>query len=142
MDSFYIWGMETTLKVSELRIGNRIHYESNEITVIEINGIRNRVSCIWVDDEYIADYPIETLKPIPLTEDWLVRFGIINGEWFKNSSYKITYSYGLDGCYDFIHRNANHNIEMCITFIKHVHQLQNIAFALTGEELILDSKKD
>jgi hypothetical protein len=74
-------------------------------------------------------------KPIPLTEEWLLRFGFEKkyknyemGDFmfFKGSCSRISYKLSLIGIN-----------------IKHVHQLQNLYFALTGEELKLkDDEND
>ncbi len=71
--------------------------------------------------------------PIPLTEEWLVKFGLAVDKWFIDESFKITKDehYGWE-----IHvQNATHTQAIAFAYIKYVHQLQNLYFALTGEEL-------
>ena len=73
---------------------------------------------------------INHFEPIPLTEEWLVKLGFEKLEgwddmyYFKIGDFQI-YEYNVSG-YEF------DDFE-----IKHVHQLQNLYFALTNEELIL-----
>ena len=75
-------------------------------------------------------------KPIPLTEEWLLKFGFektkhtgyydkkwLSGDFFFDGKKLLVITEGLiDG--DFID-------------IKFVHQLQNLYFCLTGEELTI-----
>ena len=110
---------------NELRIGNWItaryedDYAVNQIAV-------NAVSEIGVNRFYgETEFYIENCEPIPLTEEWLVRFGFRKGTkgWFK--------TYG---------KNLKFNLYMYRKH-EHVHSLQNLYFALTGEELILTPNK-
>jgi len=85
----------------------------------------------------------KNIEPIPLTEEWLLKFGFelyesgyyfpykINNQWEKDNWYFCAnYRYNqIDIC----HRG---NLGSLIRFdIKYVHQLQNLYFALTGTEL-------
>ena len=68
------------------------------------------------------------LKPILLTEEWLLKFGF---SIFKNM-------YFIKGmqiwkCNDLFLCNKNG------IYIKYVHQLQNLYFALTGKELTYEN---
>jgi hypothetical protein len=82
----------------------------------------------------VADF-YHHVKPIPLTEDWLFRFGFEkHGEWYiKRSLYHEDISISLKhqkttfGC----------NEEYEIKNIEFVHTLQNIYHSFTGEELTL-----
>lgn len=108
----------------EVRIGNWVNEQGLELRVGMINS-----------------EVLESAEPIPLTEEWLVRFG------FKPSEAKTAkkYIYYSDS-YNF--RNAKvvckngYDARVVIAGMviktKHVHQLQNLYFALTGEELEYD----
>lgn len=64
------------------------------------------------------------LKPIPLTEQWLLKFGLSNRKIW------VFEIFGDN------HRGFHISSEGGEwLFIKYVHQLQNLYFALTGEEL-------
>ena len=78
----------------------------------------------------------ESYDPIPLTEEWLINFG------FE----KIKSSYKEADIYDFVNRiyfdMANQSLKFNgISFLsiipEHVHTLQNLYFALTGQQLKL-----
>jgi hypothetical protein len=72
--------------------------------------------------------PMRIVQGITLTEEWLVKFGV--NKLHKN----IKVSYWND---DFLHEQMTLRINETLIKIKHVHQLQNLYFALTGEELTL-----
>jgi len=75
----------------------------------------------------------EKYKPIPLNEEWLVKFGFEKDKSAFIYGYYALYNneiYWSGGVYSAC--DSISNIE-----IKYVHQLQNLIFALTGEELTL-----
>jgi len=121
-----------TMDAKELRIGNFVHASIKSgkgrtvihtITAINISNI----------DCGIGSFNFE---PIPLTEEWLLKFGFIyrgiyyhfpNHDIFKLEQYKNKNAYWL--------RYYNEDID-CVR-INYVHQLQNLYFALTNTELTL-----
>jgi hypothetical protein len=122
------------MKASELRIGNLVDLGNRIAKVIEINHL----ACVVVDleetQDTIEDY--ERTKPIPLTEEWLLKFGFeldIEDDGYSKGKYKASVS--DEGCIFFIY-DSYYPIEICE--FKYIHQLQNLYFALTGEELILN----
>lgn len=79
------------------------------------------------------------LEPIPLTEEWLLKFGF---EKNFNNFYEKLINKDED---DFIGKLTDYFFAYYIDkkdnypliYIKYVHQLQNLYFALTGEELTI-----
>jgi hypothetical protein len=125
------------MKASELRIGNYVNFKNREdiffcevITLDKCGYIH--LQRIFKDNLHNDDQPesIEDITPIPLTEDWLLKFG------FVSNPYQDRYEN------EFIHVECNKTrgiTELWIErmpHIKYVHQLQNLYFALTGEELL------
>ena len=116
------------MEAKELRIGN---YGK------EITHSTNRVVRVKKDHfEDMVRGEID-LFPIPLTEEWLVKFGFeLEDEkiYYHLDSYEDIYI--TKTSYSFSIYNATHftNIKQGI---KHVHQLQNLYFALTNEELTI-----
>ena len=105
------------MKANELRIGNWV---LNQGEPIELTKQKFKMAVI--------SFNCQEIKPIPLTEEWLVRFGFKkrkcgNYIWWIHARIQFTDKMELliDG---------NLWIE-----IESVHQLQNLYFALTGEEL-------
>ena len=82
------------------------------------------------------DHDLDYAKPIPLTEEWLLKFGFdeITPKYYvlnidENNSF--TYYYTFSGGF------WHFEFEGISIKIKYVHQLQNLYFALTGEELTI-----
>jgi hypothetical protein len=103
------------MEENELRIGNWVLSPTQGEIQIE-NG--------WQIDEG------EEVKPIPLTEEWLIKFGFeysdLNGD---SGLWKIP-PFQIYGKYNqFIY---DYRLD-----VNYVHQLQNLYFALTGEELTI-----
>lgn len=122
------------MKASELRIGNFIQTDYEGILeVININSEGfDYVDCRKPNFKALGRFEVEvSCNPIPLTEEWLIKFG------FVSNSYQDRYENKA------IHVECNKTrgfTELWIErmpHIKYVHQLQNLYFALTGEELTL-----
>ena len=110
------------MKVTELRINNWVQFKHTETPVRVTLGDFVRE----YQDEHLDDY-----KPIPLTEEWLLKFGFeyndLNGD---SGLWKIP-PFQIYGKYNqFIY---DYRLD-----VNYVHQLQNLYFALTGEELQTD----
>jgi len=116
------------MEARELRIGNWI----------QSNGIPYQATIstykILQDDRGIIEKP----HHIPLTEEWLLRFG------FKKEG--EFYSYRLLNDWTVLYFNLSNgkiltelsvNKHSCIIFCNYVHSLQNLIFALTGKELTM-----
>ena len=121
------------MKAIELRMGNIALNSSNEaVTVREISNTLVRTT---PDDIHL----ISELKPIPLTEDILLKCGFEKAGYGRYHS--LEFKGFRKGLYDvFLLENGSitfmdNVFEKLITSVKHVHQLQNLYFALCGEEL-------
>lgn len=123
------------MKASELRIGNIIHRN-----VYDIDPDGNKVYDPDGNEEEVVD--LDTLTAIithksndyfliPLTEEWLLKFG------FKKYSNRAQYYHNEKFKYSFIHKTLAANFGRIKIELKYVHQLQNLYFALTGNELTL-----
>jgi hypothetical protein len=116
------------MKATELRIGNYIDYTTErEIVTMQITY------------EYIRliHNGNKNFKLIPLTEEWLLKFGFYKDVEFDNT-FNLPFNV-LNGFTTIsIDVRANvillDNLELTIQY---VHQLQNLYFALTNEELTL-----
>jgi hypothetical protein len=114
------------MKAEELRINNLVYksYPDGK----EICTINN------VSKNFINGLGISAIEPIPLTEEWLLKFGFKYDEFispmYRPKAYSILgmtlYKESEIFCYS--------NVKL-----KYVHQLQNLYFALTGVELELPS---
>ena len=114
------------MKPQELRIGNYLWDIEDDYLVT--------VECI--DDSINGFNPnyLEIINPIQLTKEWLLKFGFAyrlkhagtTEIFMPYTEFKIIYNH-ITKKYYYIKWNE----------IKHVHQLQNLYFALTGEELTI-----
>ena len=127
------------MKANELRIGNLCYYHVedshegdhdilNEVDYEDLRILFGRGSC----GEYL---------PIPLTEEWLSSFNILE-------SYLISNDVRTYFC-EPISISINYESNIMLIFFKgeligeckYIHQLQNLYFALTGEELTINPAK-
>ena len=118
------------MKAQELRIGNWINLNGND--VISVMGDIQEICYEEVSPKYINEY-----KPIPLTEEWLVKFGFVfKKDQFVKGKIKLNYTIRILSTNE---RGAFREVKNGIAVI-HVHQLQNLFFALTAEELTTNNQ--
>lgn len=135
------------IEASELRIGNLVKinnptYRKNDtgktFHILKIDSENDSCNGVCIDDMPYAESFGQFLKyiePIPLTEEWFIKLGFqlfgnddpLDRYWttniLKGSIEELSLKYTLSGIK-----------------IKYVHQLQNLYFALTGEELTFKSE--
>ena len=123
----------------ELRIGNWV-YSKGLNFVCQISEIRQETVSICgktLKNELASGLSYSSFDPIPLTEEWLVRFGF--KEWtgwyylkLKSLGDEFTLCYAPNE--DLLMLNIG---EKTIKYENpKVHQLQNLVFALEGVELV------
>lgn len=124
------------IQLNELRYGNKMFFLGELVTFESIGKIR-KDGIFWIKTIEHGELQHKSFhfKPIPLTDEWLLKFGFekIENNWkvldyvcFKLSWERLA---GLVLVFD--------NESIFLPQIKYVHQLQNLYFALTGEELTL-----
>ena len=140
------------MKKTDLRIGNlagiketALHADgcNHSEAVFEIEEIKKDVVQFkgYHANEYYKD-----LNPIPLTEQWLLDFGLVKKHVdFRTQSNPTAYNGGILELNDFTVYLDKSEIEWSyratvLDAPKYVHQLQNLYFALTQEELILKER--
>ena len=139
------------IKANEFRVGNLVEMLDKVITypsgvtkktqnggVFEIDSIHgdntirlksNDMSHPNYCDGSIGCFGLKNIEPIPLTEEWLVKFG------FEKEMFSNDFSFGdfelnfVNDFFEFYYGKDN------VIKIKSIHQLQNLYFALTNEEL-------
>lgn len=126
------------MEANELRLGNLILYNGK---VTEVESVSLFYVNVGIHDDGLQ-INIEDCSPIPLTEEWLLKFGFTTGDgdyFLKEVIDDLGISYILE-------EKQLHLIYFCDTGgvtdailipkeIKYINQLQNLYFALTGEEL-------
>ena len=133
------------LSANELRIGNLVHFifTNETVEIVGINAHESNNKSIYNTISFrsfnLYCESFETIKPIALTEEWLLRFGYVKFD-VKASIY-CEYCLIIDGVlkYKLLFDYRDLGIIMPNTDkpirLKYVHQLQNLYYALTGEEL-------
>jgi len=117
------------MEIKELRIGNWVNFipDNGNFIVSEIGGY-------YIYNKTINGLHLVDVEPIPITEEWLLKFGFI-----KECDWKISIG---EGAFIWIDEN-DFTVSIGIPYeasgnqrtMKHVHQLQNLYFALMGKEL-------
>jgi hypothetical protein len=112
-------------KANELRIGNWLEFN--------LYGGKGMRQIDHTDFEFIFDNDLRCAKPIPLTEDWLVKLGFEKQMAWTfyipiTGNMKLVYYLGEKGWSIGNKEYSDHECE-------YVHELQNLYFALTGKEL-------
>lgn len=120
---------------NELRIGNWV-CTTNQVMVkvFSINSPKplkkSSLSDKWIIelfDNGLFDSSIDDISPIPLTEEWLIKFG-----WKQIDKYTFTKKgwFIYKRKRGFVTGSKKRELKL-----ESVHQLQNLYFALSGEEL-------
>jgi hypothetical protein len=110
------------MKAKDLRIGSTILFDG------KITHASTRTIAYINNSERLKNGDSICFEPIPLTEEWLLRFGFthdIEYDQFHFDFITIT----LPDCKVWV------AMEYDIATVKSVHELENLYFALTGSEL-------
>jgi hypothetical protein len=136
------------IKANELRIGDWVLINGAPIKVESVlsDEINLEWRGIFDDDIDVQGTDLETVNPIPLTPEILERCGFVQKKddfgddalilELRNSvdSYRLVFYANSDSkAVSVFHKNA-----LIGTLSYHLHQLQNLFFALTGEELKIE----
>ena len=130
------------MKPTELRIGNLV----TQIIERSTHNEEKTITIEWQELMWISRDRVDFYKPIPLTEEWLLKFwfekSIVKEPWFEKNKIEVfKYSKGnffLLGGNHTAYGIGLHDIWKGMEInIQYVHQLQNLYFALTNEQLTL-----
>lgn len=116
---------------NELRIGNLLQDKISKTPLKVVLVSEDKIDTLVLDR---SNYPLEngwSMEPIPLDSSWLERAGF---EEKDNSGY-----WAIEGQDFILHKSPDiPNFYLCLrsdSGVRHVHQLQNLYFSLTGTEL-------
>lgn len=139
-----------SIEAKSLRIGNlvEIHTSNTDLNNVttnknhtfEVKTISSDMITIEDDNTEMAILNLGVLHPIPLTEEWLLKMGF-DIVYSSNFRLKFDHSEHTRCGFDFSH-TADKSMEGFRFYghyigIKYVHDLQNIFYSLTGEELTI-----
>jgi hypothetical protein len=123
------------MKANELRIGNLLLDRGDKVLRLDYWDFMKPAQRMFIEDSEVHPLTedLQYCKPIPLTEEWLLKFG------FNRRQIKDLISYNTNQLQ--LYQYASNNNKIFFEYadgevqLKYVHQLQNLHFALTGMEL-------
>lgn len=125
------------ISANELRIGNLANFH-NDDTIFEVLGIHRNPDGIDCKSKHEETYiGLEHFSPIPLTQQILLKCGFVDNRLslFNELNYM-----SLIWRHSKLWLTSEHE-PSCLDHIKHLHQLQNLYYALTGTELHISDLK-
>lgn len=131
------------MEANELRIGNLTQDKVTKVVyTITANSLLYLVACKEEDKE-------PAIEPIPLTEEWLLKFGFVK-DYYRINDQTVPERFIYDDIWRFedgIHLYCKDIVwylmdeyDSLLSFnreMKGVHDLQNLFFALKGKELTI-----
>jgi hypothetical protein len=133
--------MKKELQSKDFRIGNFVLHthiaKDGFVEYAQIFGVIK--GHIYIDDHRLPEYACilaKEISPLRITHDWLLKFGFVVEYCNSTNVYKYflpntPFGY-LQGVFNVFTQTGCFSVK-----IEHVHELQNLYFALTGEELEL-----
>lgn len=115
------------IKAEELRLGNLVQVPTMpQLGFMKVQALTSK---------YVNGVDYNIVEPIPLSEEWLLKFGFQNHPdnpfWFKRGSLMI----GLIGVAEMM--NELGSTVRISSWVNNVHQVQNLVHSLSGEELTI-----
>jgi hypothetical protein len=137
------------MEANELRIGNYVSDIHSDDGAWKVVSLGERICHYGNYPSNIYKSKYENLRPIELTEQWLLDFGFEKG---KNNWFHLRYSSETEVCeigfnlnsgrFIIINLDEDDHVPVCAGYtVEYVHQLMNIYFSLTQTELQLTAKK-
>ena len=118
------------MKANELRCTNLVFYNGKHCKIALV-GISGEIELYTEIIDWVECCGIEDIQPIPLTPEMLEKAGwrLLFEKTYENNKFDIWLSESKNGGYTFTSRPDGGKL------LYFLHQLQNLYFALTGEEL-------
>jgi hypothetical protein len=117
------------MKVTDLRIGNYVYGAMGELCVVcQLGNALNPNLVAYKEVENLKSWGQNGQSPIRLTSEWLSKFGFIENTKQGVNIVRINEFYHV--C--FVNGGKSLSVD-----IEYVHQVQNLFFALTGDELVI-----
>ena len=133
------------MKANELRIGNWIKYEDKLVQVVQVSSMM--ILCQRDENQFLVNCAPKVFQPIELTGDILIKAG-----YFKKGYHEIYFMTPCVYCYDYYiscqnikdnkysfvasgYKNGELKRQIRLDNIQYLHELQNIFFSFTNQEL-------
>lgn len=121
------------MEANELRIGNYVYDDNGAF--VQVEQINSDKINKWITVSRGWLIYSSNIYPITLTEEWLLKLGLFNNDRFMYEHIKHI-DFEIYNENEGIYRlSVNSNEYIICKPIEFVHQLQNLCFALMGEEL-------
>ena len=120
---------------TELRVGNLVDFKG-EIKIVY--QIRESGCDFHIGGKAFQSWLWKAIEPIPISEEWLLKFGFIPNPYQDRYELDNIYFQGCKLCFEC--DKTKGFTELWISEfpnIKYVHQLQNLFHLVTGSELQL-----
>lgn len=138
------------MKTNELRIGNWIKYEDKPVQVLQLSAMM--IFCQRDENQFLVNCEPKVFQPIELTEEVLLKIGFKKETRMSSILYYLDYEINEDENIRVRYVIYNSNAlpllritspspiilecyELTKRGIKYLHELQNIYYCLTGNEL-------
>ena len=133
------------MKASELRIGNYLIVPGID-RIVQVRLVcLSHFSCVDKDGIVLEESVRINYQPIPLTQELLLKFGFgkiddfdVYSNIWRINGFMVSFGDYINIHLDWADDEVGFHSIMCYEEL-FVHQLQNLYFALTGEELILNA---
>ena len=130
------------MKPEELRIGNLVYESYGGMYEVQIiDSVNEWVGSVKPGCNIVGRFNMDQIKPIPLTEEWLLKYG---AKLKEETSYPCSKYYKLKGVMIsidlarfWIPKTKIYGEYAILTCPKYVHKFQNLVYELTGEELTI-----
>ena len=128
------------MKPNEVRIGNKVYDTEGEENTVGIEALK-----------YLLAYGGTRqcqVKPIPITEEWLERMRYTKSPYWVGGYILLRDNLYLeqrlfsDSWFTYLRYGRDVSQKQKLTGCIYVHQIQNLYFALTGEELEIKPLKE
>ena len=124
------------INANELRIGSCVMYNNR---LFQIEAISRSLPCLNTDEFGIGVVDWNNIEPIPLTPEILEKCGLKNGNseldrnvFYSTNKHLAQFSVNISGSFGIY---VGVFIALRSVHLEYLHQLQNLYFALTNEEL-------
>ena len=128
------------MKLQELRIGNYVRFSFETSKTAIVKGLVDGKVHYEKEDGKLNVIIAPYIEPIPLTNEWLLKLGFVKHEQgysIESGRQGFIMDLAQDTDWIILYRDDIGCRYNSLIFLDYVHQLQNLYFALTGEELKL-----
>jgi hypothetical protein len=136
------------MKMTDLRIGNYVKFSDpiNGTNIYKVCSIDDCGIVSLEDKEQLAACTVKDIEPIELTGDILINIGFKKGYneiYFKTIKddfyeYNVSYQNVSNNKYSFVaygYKNGELKRKIILDNIQYLHELQNVFFSFTNQEL-------